>query len=145
MVLLLGNLLLLVYLKYLLGVDLGQMSLVVLVVVIGIITGMAFGAFFGVAFKGTMQTKENLMSGVVLLLSAMAGLMSVYVKFFITSNLPFLGYINPANLITEALYSLYYYSDLANYYFSVILLSVLTVIMIIFVIFKMRREKYDSI
>lgn len=140
-----GNMILLLYLKFILGVDLGNMLLVILVVLLGTITGMSFGGFIGTAFKGSPDLKEGVMSGVILLLSAMSGLMNQYVKFLINSTLPILGYINPANLITDALYSLYYYSDLTKYYFNIILLSILSMIMITFIVFKVRREKYDSI
>ncbi|MCK9492802.1 MAG: ABC transporter permease [Acholeplasmataceae bacterium] len=140
-----GNMILLLYLKFILGVDLGNFLLVILVVLLGTIAGMSFGGFIGVAFKGNPDVKEGIMSGVILLLSAMSGLMNQYVKFFINSKVPILGYINPANLITDALYSLYYYSDLSKYYFNILLLSIFSVIMITIVVLKVRREKYDSI
>jgi ABC-2 type transport system permease protein len=140
-----GNLILVLFLKYILGVELGNLLLVILVVFVGTIGGIGFGAVLSAFVKGSFAKKEGIISMVSLLLSAMSGLMSVYVKYLITKNVPFLGYINPANLTTEALYSLYYYSDLSKFYFNLIILAILSVLMLLTTILKIRGAKYDSI
>jgi len=66
-------------------------------------------------------------------------------KYIVDKNVPFVNKINPASMITDGLYSLYYYSTFDRYIFNVISLLVFSVFMI-FISYKgLRRQKYDSI
>lgn len=77
--------LLLVFLRYVLSVDLGNFLLVSLTVLLGTITGISLGNFVGIVFRGSINKVESAMAGVLVLLSAMAGLMNQYVKHLTTS------------------------------------------------------------
>ena len=66
-------------------------------------------------------------------------------KYVIDKNVPIINLINPASMITDGLYSLYYYNTLNRYYFDVISLVVFSVIMILLSLNGLRRQKYDSI
>ncbi len=66
-------------------------------------------------------------------------------KYVIDKNVSILNKINPANMITDGLYSLYYYDTLDRFYFNIISLLIFSAFMI-FISYKgLRRQKYDSI
>ena len=77
--------------------------------------------------------------------SFLAGMMLAEMKYIIAKNVPILGKINPVTMITDALYSLYYYSTLDRYWYNIISLAIFTVIMIVISYVFIRRKKYDSI
>ncbi len=66
-------------------------------------------------------------------------------KYIIDKNVPIINKINPASMITDGFYSLYYYDTLDRYYFNVVSLLIFAFIMIIASYFSLRRQKYDSI
>ena len=75
----------------------------------------------------------------------LSGMMGITMKYVIDKNVPILNKINPASMITDGFYSLYYYDTLDRFYFNVISLLIFSALMI-FISYKgLRRQKYDSI
>ena len=66
-------------------------------------------------------------------------------KYIVDKNIPILNIINPANMITDGLYSLYYYETLDRYYFNIISLIIFSCFMLALSMQSLRRQKYDSI
>ncbi|UKI57098.1 MAG: hypothetical protein L6V81_06835 [Clostridium sp.] len=56
-----------------------------------------------------------------------------------------LNLINPASMITDGFYSLYYYDTFNRYYFNVISLLVFSAVMLLISYSSLRRQRYDSI
>ncbi len=134
------------YLKFILGVPLGQeWYLALLAMVIGSFTGISLGMVVSIFLKGTPEKKEAILSIIVLALCILSGLMFANIKQMIDMHLPFMKYINPAQMITDMLYSLYYYSDLSFYWIRLGILLGMNFVMIGLVIWKIRGEKYASI
>ena len=52
----------------------------------------------------------------------LAGMMGVTMKYVIDKNVPIINKLNPANMITDGFYSLYYYDTLDRYIFDLKLL-----------------------
>ena len=77
--------------------------------------------------------------------SFLSGMMGVTLKYVIDKNIPLLNKINPASMITDGFYSLYYYNTLNRYYFNIISLLMVSTILIIISVISLRRNKYDSI
>lgn len=75
----------------------------------------------------------------------LSGMMGITMKYIIDKNVPFLNKINPASMITDGFYSLYYYDTLNRYYFNVISLLIFSAFMIFISYRGLRRQKYDSI
>ena len=73
------------------------------------------------------------------------GMMGVTMKYVIDKNIPIINKINPASMITDGFYSLYYYDTLDRYYFNIASLLVFAFVMIGASYFSLRRQKYDSI
>ena len=66
-------------------------------------------------------------------------------KYIIDKNVPLLNKINPANMITDGFYSLYYYNTLDRYIGNIISLVIFSVILLTISGLVLRRQKYDSI
>ena len=66
-------------------------------------------------------------------------------KYIIDTNMPILNKINPASMITDGFYSLYYYDTLDRYWLNIIGILIFSGIMITLSYTSLRRQKYDSI
>lgn len=66
-------------------------------------------------------------------------------KYIIDKNVPIINKLNPASMITDGFYSLYYYDTLDRYLFNIASLLIFSGIMILISYFGLRRQKYDSI
>lgn len=142
----LSVLLLVAYLAFAIKVDFGsQAPYILLTSFAGSVTGVLFGAFMGSVTKKGDNFKTALLICVTLLCSFLSGMMSMGVKYTATHAVPALSYINPANLITDALYSLYYYSTYGRFFLNILLLAVFSVLFYLVVYFVTRRQKYASI
>jgi len=66
-------------------------------------------------------------------------------KYIIDKNVPIVNKLNPASMITDGFYSLYYYDTLDRYLFNIASLLIFSGIMILISYFGLGRQKYDSI
>lgn len=141
-----GNLVLLAYLKLVLKVEFANnLLLIILTTFIGCIAGISLGTLLSSYSKGSYGRKNLMMVGVSLLLSALSGLMFISVKYWVETNLPFLVYLNPAGLVTNSFYRLYYFSELKHYFLDLGVLLILSILMLFGSIIKIRGVKYDSV
>ena len=117
--------------------------------VIASLAGSLAGMCMGVAIAATLKISENAKIGAVISISMaclfFAGMMGVTMKFIVDNNIPLLNKVNPANMITDALYSLYYYGVGNRFYINLISLLIFALIMIAISISSLRRQNYDSI
>ncbi len=135
-----------VYLKWILGVSLGSNSILVLLgMLVGSFTGISLGMLVAILLKGSSEKKQAFLNIIVLSLCILAGLMFVDLKKMVDMHAPFMKYINPAQLITDSLYYLYYYSTTEGYWLRIGILMAMNLLFIGITIFKMRGEKYASI
>lgn len=138
--------LLLVFLIQVLNIEFGgQLSYIILTCFIGSLCGISLGAMICITVKANLKAREAILSAVVMGGGFLAGMMSIQVKYLIQRKVPFLGFVNPSNLITDALYSLYYYDTYNRFYLNITLLLVLTIIFTSITYFKIRRKEYASI
>ena len=75
----------------------------------------------------------------------LSGMMGITMKYIIDKNIPIINKINPANMITDGFYSLYYYGVQNRFYQNIISLILFSAILIGISIISLRRQKYDSI
>jgi ABC-2 type transport system permease protein len=75
----------------------------------------------------------------------LAGMMGVGMKYVIDKNMPILNIINPANMITDGFYALYYYTNSSRYWFNIISLLIFSGLAIALSCRKLGRARYDSI
>ena len=75
----------------------------------------------------------------------LAGMMGITMKYIVDTNLPILNRLNPANLITDGLYALYYYPTFDRFWGDVSVLTGITIVLIGFSIWSLRKEQYDNL
>ena len=142
----LSILILLVYLALVPKVDFGnQLGYMILAAFAGCLMGVSFGALIGAMSKKKEGVKVAILISASMAMSFLAGLMQSSVKYWAIKKLPILAYINPANLISDAYYSLYYYNTYERYFLNVGLLFAFAFLFYLIVYFIMRRQQYASI
>lgn len=134
------------YIKSILGIEFGtNMAYVFLICFVGCIMGMAMGSFISAILKKSEGIKTAVILVINLFGCFLAGMMYVDMKYIVQTKFPILSYINPANLITDGLYSLYYYDTLDRYFVNLGILSLYGILFCTLTYLILRRQKYASI
>ena len=142
----LSLLILLVYTIFVLKVDYGSDIMhVILLIAIGSLASLTLGLGVSTMLKTNENAKTGILIAITMLWSTLSGMMGITTKYVIDKNIPILNILNPANMITDAFYSLYYYDTLNRFCSNIISLLVFSLIMIIISYESLRRQKYDSI
>lgn len=143
---LIGLFLLLFFIKFIIGISLGDSFLeVLLLILVGNLAGLSLGVAIGSLSKTNENNKIGIVISVTMLCSFLSGMMGITMKYIIDKNIPFLNIINPANMITDGFYALYYYGSTNRYYFNLGSLFLFSLVMFFISILALRRQKYDSI
>ena len=141
-----GITLLFIYTIFALQVDYGDhLPRIVLLALIGCLAGLSLGIMVASCFKTNDNAKTGIIISITMLGCFLSGMMGITMKYVIDTNIPIVNKMNPASMITDALYSLYYYDTLDRYHFNIISLLLFSLIMICLSIYSVRRQKYDSI
>lgn len=134
------------YLKGVCGIDLGDKTGYMLLTVF---TGSAFGIALGFCIGSIGNITEGVRNGIqisiTLGLSFFSGLMIHTIKQVIEDHVPIINRINPATLITDALYALNVYETMDRYWTNMITLIVMTAALCVASILMVRRTRYASI
>lgn len=143
---LVGLALLFIYTIFVLKVDYGtNLPLIILLGMVGSLAGLSMGLAIGTVFKTNDNVKTGIVISVTMLGCFLSGMMGITMKYIIDKNIPIINKINPASMITDGFYSLYYYETLDRYFFNVASLLIFALIMITISYLSLRRQKYDSI
>jgi len=137
---------LLAYLAVVLRVSFGnQVWYVLLTCLAGCIAGVSLGVFIGTFARKSEGAKHAILIGSSMTMSFLAGLMMVNMKDIIARKAPFLSYINPAALITDAFYSLYVFASHRRFFLNIGLLLLISSAMCILSFLRLRRDRYASL
>ena len=143
---LIGISILLIFTSLILKVDYGNnLPLVFLTAIVGSLAGLSLGLFLATVIKTNENAKIGILISVTMLECFLSGMMGITMKYIIDKNIPIINRINPANMITDALYSLYYYDSLKRYSLNILSLLIFSIILIVISYITLRRQKYDSI
>lgn len=143
---LMGLLILFLYTTFIIKVDYGSnLLLIILLVLCSALAGLSLGVVIGTLIKANDNTKTGILISITMLASFLSGMMGVSMKYIIDKNMPIINKLNPASMITDGFYSLYYYDGLDRYFINIISLLVFALLMIIISYNGLRRQKYDSI
>lgn len=143
---LLGLALLFAYTVFILKVDYGEhLPLIVLLAIIGSFCGLTLGMAVGVLFKVNENIKIGILISLTMLGCFLSGMMGITMKYVIDTHLPLLNQLNPASMITDGLYSLYYYETFDRYWANIFHLLMVSVVLIGISIFSLRGQTYDRI
>jgi ABC-2 type transporter. len=143
---LLELIMLLAFLIGVLGISFGnQIGYIALTCVVGSLTGVTFGTCLGSIVKKGEGLKIGILIGSTMIMSFLAGMMSADIKYTVMTKAPILGYLNPANLITDSFYALYYYNTHTQFFTDILLLCAFTLLFSSVTYFVLRRQKYASL
>lgn len=137
---------LILYLNFVLKIDLNENIPKLLVICL---TGGFIGVSLGILVGTLSKLKEGARIGILvtvgLVMSFMAGLMISGIKRVIELSCPVINRINPAAVITDAIYSASIYDDSARYMKDILVLLIMSVIIGLVTFIITRRKCYDSI
>lgn len=143
---LLGIFLLFIYTIFVLKVDYGNNLFYVIILTL---TGCLAGLSLGIALATLLKSNENVKTGIIIAITMfgcfLSGMMGITMKYIIDKNIPLLNKLNPASMITDGLYSLYYYDTYERFFFNVASLLIFSFILLFLASTSLRRQKYDSI
>lgn len=143
---LIGVALLFIYTIFVIGVDYGSKILpVILIAMIGSLAGLTFGIAIATLIKKNENTKVGVIISITMICSFLSGMMGITMKYIVDKNFKILNLINPTSMITDGLYSLYYYPTMDRYWFNIISLLIFSIVMILISFVELRRQNYDSI
>ncbi|NLE24767.1 MAG: ABC transporter permease [Clostridiaceae bacterium] len=134
------------FMHYVLKIDFGfRVGYLVLTTIIGSIAGVLMGALISTVVKKSEGMKVAVVLTISMFGSFLSGMMFQDMKYIVAQNVPILSYINPINLLTDALYSLYYYGNLSRYFLNMAFLSAFTILATFGTYLILRRRKYASL
>ena len=136
----------LLYLKYILKIDIGSnMPKMFAVCVVGSLIGVSVGIFIGCLGNMSYDFKIGVITTYSLVSSFLAGLMIAEIKGAIEKYFPILNKVNPAALISDAIYSMDIYDDPARFKVDMCIMIFMAVMFTGISFLIMRRKRYDSI
>lgn len=142
----LSILILIVYLVYGLKIDMGdKMGLVIFTGFVGSVIGVSSGFFVGSLKRIPENAKYAIVLAASMLMSFLGGLMVGDMKYRVEEFFPLLNRINPAVLLSDALYSLCFYETYDKYIFKITTMIIIAAIFCILSYFVTRRETYDNL
>lgn len=141
-----GIALLFIYTIFVLKVDYGNhLLLIILLALAGSLAGLSLGIAISVLIKASENVKTGIVIAITMLGCFLSGMMGITMKYIIDKNIPIINKLNPASMITDGFYSLYYYDTLNRYFFNLISLLIFAFVMILISFISLRRQKYDRI
>ena len=143
---LMGVALLFIYTIFVLNVDYGsKLFLDIVLTMVGSLAGLSLGIMVASVFKTNENNKTGIIISFTMLGCFLSGMMGITMKYLIDKNIPIINKINPAAMITDGFYSLYYYDTLDRFMFDLISLLIFAILLIFISYISLRRQKYDSI
>lgn len=141
-----GLSLLFIYTIFVLKVDYGNDFLaVVLLSLAGSLAGLSLGVAVSTLIKSSEGTKTGIIIAITMFWCYLSGMMGISTKYLFDKNLPFLNKVNPAGMITDGFYSLYYYGVGSRFEKNIISLIIFSLLLFLISLISLRRQKYDSI
>ncbi len=139
-------LIVLAFMRFALNVNFGsQMGYVLLLSLIGSFMGVTFGAAVAAVGRKSEAVITGILISVSMVLSFFSGLMMVEIKYLAAKAFPPSLYINPATLIADGFYALYYYETHERFWMNAGLLVAFSVLFCLLIYRAIRRRKYASL
>lgn len=136
------------YLRFLLGISFGgKEAAVVLTLAMSTLCSTFLGGFLG-SLPVQSGVKSGLVAFLSCFLSLFAGLYGAFsqdIGDMVARDLPWLSACNPVRQVTEAFYSLYYYSGYEHLLNCLASLAVFSIVFFIASILIIRRQRYASL
>ena len=96
-----------------------------------------------------IKAHENLKLGIIISVTMLgcflSGMMGITMKYLVDTKMPIVNKLNPASMITDGFYALYYYETTERYFFNIFSLLLVAGILFFISYMFLRRQKYDNI
>ena len=143
---LIGLALLFVYTVFVLKVDYGtNLPFIILLGAVGSLAGLSMGLAIGTLLKTNENVKTGIVISVTMLGCFLSGMMGITMKYIVDKNLPIVNKINPASMITDGFYSLYYYDTFDRFFFNVASLLAFAIIMMVLAYTSLKKQKFERL
>ncbi|MCR5609696.1 MAG: ABC transporter permease [Lachnospiraceae bacterium] len=141
-----GLMLLFAYTGFVIKVDYGSNLLMIIVLaLVGSLAGLTLGVAVSSVFKTSQDSKTGIIIAITMLGCFLSGMMGITLKYYIDKSVPIINKLNPASMITDGYYSLYYYETLDRFKMNIVSLLVFSVIMITISVVSIKRQKYETV
>ncbi len=143
---LIGLAILFVYTVFVLKVDYGtNLPYIILLGAVGSLAGLSMGVAIGALLKTNETVKTGIVISVTMLGCFLSGMMGITMKYIVDKNLPIVNQMNPASMITDGFYALYYYDTFDRYFFNIASLLAFAIIMIALSYASLRKQKFERL
>lgn len=141
-----SNVLLIFYLQYVLGIELGNKPLFILLTAfMGSLIGLTLGIFIG----SIPRVSEGVKTGISLLVSMLScflsGLMVGGIRWQIELTAPIINRLNPAAVLSDAFYALNVYDTYERFIGNLLILFIMSAVLCGLSFFMVRRECYEQL
>lgn len=137
------------FIRFVVGVDFaGREGMCVVAIAVAALFATSLGTLLGSLPKVGFGVKTGLLTGLTCLLSLFAGLYGepcMDLADQIAREAPVLAAVNPAKVVTDAFYSLYYYDSLVPFAEKAGILLIMTVVLFAVSALFVRRRRYASL
>ena len=134
------------YMRFILKIDFGdRLGLVYLSAILSGILGVSIGFAVGSIGAGSYDTKQGVLTGVIMSLCFLSGLMVADMKAIIAEKLPIVNDINPAAVITDSFHCLNVFTDTKIYTVKIVTMLGMTLLFSVIGFILTRRRKYASL
>lgn len=115
---------------------------VLLIHIVGILVSMLFGVFIGLGDRLLLSAKLGITTAVIIVCAYFSGLMDIHVRASVQERLPFMHFINPCTLMTDAYYALYQWNPEAfvQSLAALLVIGLLSVLLIVLYTGEGRHE-----
>ena len=132
------------YLTVILGIEFANVLQLFVISILGCLTGISLGVLIGSISKKDEEGKNSILTAATMGGAFLAGMMNFQVKYHVDNNIPILSRINPVNMITDGLLSIYY-ENFDRFLGNVTSLIIFSLLAIVISFLFLRRKTYDSI
>ena len=134
------------FIRFVLGQEFGSSwGYVILAAFAGCFMGVSYGACIAALVKKGEGIKTGVLIGSTMLMSFFAGMMYHGIKYLVTQALPFMAWLNPANVMTDAFYALYFYDTFGRFFLNVAIMFAFGIVFCLLTYSVLRRQKYASL
>lgn len=135
------------YLLVVLGLNFGdKLLLTFLICILGSLVGISFGSFITISLKKAREGVKVMITTLVGVIGGfLSGMMVVEMKYIIQTKAPFLHYINPVSIITDALHTLNYFGPTPRFYLNIGIMVLMILVFTFGTYLFYRRDSYESI
>lgn len=141
-----GVCLLLAFLRFVLGIEMGLVPWAILLLcLVGCAGGVVLGMAVGTLVRLPPGAADGVYIAISLTLSFFGGLMNHDIRHMVEQTAPIFNRLNPASLIADSFYALDAYGTGSRYWTNLAWLAAITLVLGIACVVSMRRRRYASV